>query len=117
MTGISIVRPSIVETTAQGAAFLAAGSWLLERYGRDQAIVAGKNVPSAQVEKTWVKKNWSRAVEPCQSLGHFRIGIMKRIKCSSAAKRKEPWDIVVIGGVVAVSSTVVDAASRGYTCW
>jgi len=65
MTGLKIVRPQIVETTAQGAAFLAGlavGYWeskeeIQSLWAKDRTFEpSGKDVSE-------IKKNWSRAVE------------------------------------------------------
>lgn len=65
VTGLEIVRPSIVETTAQGAAFLAGlavGYW--ESTEEIQMLwKAEKTFSPAGANMEKVKRNWSRAVE------------------------------------------------------
>jgi len=65
VTGIDIVRPSIVETTAQGAAFLAG---LAVGYWKDteeiqQLWKAERTFTPSGADMEKVKKNWNRAVE------------------------------------------------------
>ncbi|HEY9117250.1 MAG TPA: FGGY-family carbohydrate kinase, partial [Roseivirga sp.] len=65
VTGLDIVRPEIVETTAQGAAFLAGlavGYWKDMEEIKTIWVAERKFEPSgADVSK--LKHNWSRAVE------------------------------------------------------
>lgn len=65
VTDVDIVRPSIVETTAQGAAFLAG---LAVGYWKDTDEIqrlwnAERTFKPSGKDKAEIKKNWSRAVE------------------------------------------------------
>lgn len=65
VTDVEIVRPSIVETTAQGAAFLAG---LAVGYWRDTDEIqrlwnAERTFAPSGKDTSQIKKNWSRAVE------------------------------------------------------
>ena len=65
VTGLKIVRPEIVETTAQGAAFLAGlavGYWESKEEIQSLWAVDKTFEPSGK-DVTEVKRNWSRAVE------------------------------------------------------
>lgn len=65
VTGLNIVRPSIVETTAQGAAFLAGlavGYWQSTEEIK-QLWAAERTFKPSGAEVKDVKRNWSRAVE------------------------------------------------------
>ena len=113
--GVPVVRPVVTETTALGAAYLAG---LAVGFWKSPAEIAKQRAIERRFEPTMsrsrvdeLRANWRRAVERAKGWAHERIAPT----CfAGRLDRREPWDMLVIGGGATGAGVAVDAASRGY---
>ena len=119
LLGVPVVRPEVTETTALGAAYLAGlavGFWdsteaLAQHWRADKrfepSMPAGTGCRAA--------RRVARSAEPVEELDRTGTIAMRRPDMIARLDaRREPWDIVVIGGGATGVGIAVDAASRGY---
>ena len=117
LLGIPVERPAILETTAQGAAYLAglaSGFWAsVEEIAktRPEGQVFRPQMDPAKARGMYAK--WQNAVGTRKGLEQG--GSMNReLMISRLREHTTPWDIVVIGGGATGAGVAVDAATRGF---
>ena len=110
----------VTETTALGAAYLAGPRGrLLGLDRRARAALARRPalraVDAARRRSAARRAEWREALEPIEELDRAGAVAMRRADMLARLdERREPWDIVVIGGGATGVGIAVDAASRGY---
>ncbi len=119
LLGVTVVRPQVTETTALGAAYLAGlavGFWdstdTLARHWR----VDRRFEPSQPASHSAARRaEWHEALNRSKGLDRAgAIAMQRSDMIARVEQRREPWDIVVIGGGATGVGIAVDAASRGY---
>ena len=119
LLGAPVVRPTVTETTALGAAYLAGlavGFWestdALARHWRVDRRFEPEMPAAAAAAR---RAEWHEALKPIEGLDPGESIRMRRADMLvRLEERREPWDMVVIGGGATGAGIAVDAASRGY---
>ncbi len=117
LLGVPVHRPAVLETTALGAAYLAGlatGFWSsvdeLKQHRAADTVFLRRRTRSRW---SGCRTNWREAV--ARSRNWNKEEPMNRDEMVARVRnRKEPWDIVVIGGGATGAGVAVDAATRGY---
>ena len=109
MAKIDIIRPKVIETTAQGVAFLAGlatGYW--KNLEEIKKIWESDKVFNSQLDKNVdiLQKNWSKAIEQVRN----GIRMNRCTMLQNLQSNKGIWDILIISSGATGLGIAVDAA-------
>ena len=119
LLGVPVVRPTVTETTAIGAAYLAGlavGFWgSAEEIARQWQCRAAVRAVDGGVGRRTAARALARCPRAREGLAERGSARMNRAEMlNRVAERQAPWDMVIVGGGATGAGIAVDAASRGY---
>ena len=114
LLGVPVVRPAVTETTALGAAYLAGlavGIWPSPDAIASHHAVERRFEPRlAPDQANALRGRWAEALAR-ETMGQ---AMNRSAMLRQARARREPWDIVIVGGGATGAGVAVDASARGF---